>query len=275
VVGEFPVDEFPVGVVEAMNALSALGVPSIHTTREACRALTHAGQPTRHDLVALAQRLRRDGHSHGNEVTSDVSPRPKPVDDPSRRHHQLYRLTDASGSLLYVGISYSAIARMAQHKADKAWWSDVANIAITDLGEITRRKAEEMERDAIKRERPLHNIKHNDGAVAPAPLGPTRSRCSIVGWFALTRDDDPMFPSHQGQFVDDLGDGLLLVQWFSWLSGEPTNCSVVPIRDTTTWSLYTTEAAWHKAGNAAMRRRDRENGARHVGTNPGGGWGDL
>ena len=37
----------------------------------------------------------------------------------------LYRLYDDDGELLYVGITDSPGTRMAQHKAQKAWWGDV------------------------------------------------------------------------------------------------------------------------------------------------------
>lgn len=74
---------------------------------------------------------------------------------------QLYRLYDDNDTLLYVGISYSAIKRFADHKDDKLWAKDVARIAIEHLGEITRPAAESIERDAIRSERPKHNKVHN------------------------------------------------------------------------------------------------------------------
>jgi predicted GIY-YIG superfamily endonuclease len=178
---------------------------------------------------------------------------------PDARHHQLYRLTDAKGVLLYVGISYSAIARLAQHKDGKAWWPDVAAVGITDLGEITRQEAEAMEREVIRAERPLHNVTHN-GKTTSRPTATTRGDDGIVGYFLLAPDDDPLFPTHQGQIVGDIGGGVLLVQWFSWGWGEPTNLSLVPVTHLTAtkWRLYRTEEAFHEAGESDMKRRDRE-----------------
>lgn len=70
---------------------------------------------------------------------------------------QLYRLYDADGRLLYIGISYSAIARFAQHKDRQPWIGDVCRIEI-ETHDISRTEIEQMEADAIRSENPLHNI---------------------------------------------------------------------------------------------------------------------
>lgn len=74
----------------------------------------------------------------------------------------LYRFYDAEGTLLYVGISKSAIARMAQHADDKSWWHDVARMEVERIAGH-RRTAEQAERHAIATEKPKHNIVHNNG----------------------------------------------------------------------------------------------------------------
>ena len=74
----------------------------------------------------------------------------------------LYRYFDAEGRLLYVGISFSAIARASQHRSGKGWWVQVANMTVEHLS--TREEATEAERVAILTERPIHNIA---GRVAP------------------------------------------------------------------------------------------------------------
>lgn len=71
----------------------------------------------------------------------------------------LYRFFEDGGILLYVGISESAIQRMAQHSADKAWWSEVATVSIEHYS--TRPDAMAAEKSAIQSERPLYNIVHN------------------------------------------------------------------------------------------------------------------
>jgi predicted GIY-YIG superfamily endonuclease len=176
---------------------------------------------------------------------------------PDARHHQLYRLTDANGVLLYVGISYSAIARLAQHKDGKAWWPDVAAVGITDLGEVTRQEAEAVEREVIRAERPLHNVTHNGKTSkvrSPKPAAPG----GIVGRFVITPEEDPNYAGHQGEITDDLGDGVVVVQWFSWFSGDPTNSAVVSVAAMSGWRLYRSHEAFLEAGEEVIRGKKRE-----------------
>jgi hypothetical protein len=77
----------------------------------------------------------------------------------------LYRYFDAEGRLLYVGISFSAIARAAQHRKSKGWWRDVANMTIEHLP--TRAAALDAERNAIIGEKPAHNIVWSSRPVPP------------------------------------------------------------------------------------------------------------
>lgn len=76
------------------------------------------------------------------------------------RPQQLYRLFDADGELLYIGISYSAIARYAQHKATKPWIGDVCTVTI-ETHDVSRAEIEAIERQAIIDERPKHNVVHS------------------------------------------------------------------------------------------------------------------
>jgi hypothetical protein len=79
---------------------------------------------------------------------------------------QLYRLFDADGDLLYVGISYSAIARYAQHKAEKPWIGDVCTITI-ETHDVSRSEIEFVEAEVIRSEKPRYNVVHARGAVQP------------------------------------------------------------------------------------------------------------
>jgi len=72
------------------------------------------------------------------------------------KDQQLYRLYDADGTLLYIGISYSAIARYAQHKATQPWIGDVCRIEI-ETHDVSRAEILEIERRAIADEQPKHN----------------------------------------------------------------------------------------------------------------------
>lgn len=69
---------------------------------------------------------------------------------------QLYRHFDSEGRLLYVGISLSAITRLAQHRSASHWSRAIASVRIECFD--TRREALAAEAKAILEERPLHNI---------------------------------------------------------------------------------------------------------------------
>jgi predicted GIY-YIG superfamily endonuclease len=76
--------------------------------------------------------------------------------------HALYRFYDATGQLLYVGITNDPGRRFGQHADSKPWWHAVANIKI----EVHPSRADVLsaEREAIVNERPLHNVIHNADA---------------------------------------------------------------------------------------------------------------
>ena len=79
----------------------------------------------------------------------------------------LYRLYDATGALLYVGITTSLKVRMAQHAADKSWWPEVTRKTVTWCDD--RAEAAKAELVAIRAERPLHNISPAAPPLAPDP----------------------------------------------------------------------------------------------------------
>jgi predicted GIY-YIG superfamily endonuclease len=70
----------------------------------------------------------------------------------------LYRFYDSTGRLLYVGITSNPVARFRQHRQDKVWWSDVADIKMQHFG--SRTDLEMAEKIAIRDERPLWNVMH-------------------------------------------------------------------------------------------------------------------
>lgn len=72
---------------------------------------------------------------------------------------QLYRLWGADDELLYIGISYSAVARMSGHRADKPWWTEVVKITVETV-RCTREGILAIERDAILSEQPKYNVVH-------------------------------------------------------------------------------------------------------------------
>jgi hypothetical protein len=69
----------------------------------------------------------------------------------------LYRHFDSTGSLLYVGISLSAITRLQQHKKSR-WFKDICKTTIESFD--TREQAKNAERNAITTENPRFNIQN-------------------------------------------------------------------------------------------------------------------
>lgn len=86
----------------------------------------------------------------------------------------LYRHFDADGVLLYVGISLSAVARLAQHRDNAHWYRAIARVDIEWLP--TREDAIFAERRAIFRERPLHNLAVPKIDVDNSPIARWRAR---------------------------------------------------------------------------------------------------
>lgn len=80
----------------------------------------------------------------------------------------LYRLFDASGALLYVGITGNPQKRFGEHAATKEWWPAVAERRIEWLA--TRVDAAASEKKAIERELPSWNIRHAPW-IPPAGAG--------------------------------------------------------------------------------------------------------
>lgn len=76
-------------------------------------------------------------------------------------NHVMYRLYSEDGELLYIGITSDIVARMAGHRADKYWWTEVCTKRFEYLE--SRAELEAAERLAIIREKPLYNLTHNRG----------------------------------------------------------------------------------------------------------------
>lgn len=76
-------------------------------------------------------------------------------------HHLLYRLYDAAGRLLYIGITWNPKERWKRHRKERPWWGDVRVAAVEC--HATEYEALTEELAAIKADRPIHNRR---GAVA-------------------------------------------------------------------------------------------------------------
>ncbi|MBP2581890.1 hypothetical protein J3A78_002368 [Streptomyces sp. PvR006] len=72
----------------------------------------------------------------------------------------LYRLFDADGALLYVGIANNPRTRWSSHAGEKRWWGDVSRKTLEWFA--TREEAESAEVAAIVGERPRYNVTHSE-----------------------------------------------------------------------------------------------------------------
>lgn len=68
---------------------------------------------------------------------------------------ELYRHFDSKGRLLYVGISLSAIARLAAHRKSANWFNSIAWIEVEKF--VSRHDALIAETHAIRTENPIWN----------------------------------------------------------------------------------------------------------------------
>ncbi|MER5461640.1 GIY-YIG nuclease family protein [Streptomyces sp. NPDC002668] len=87
-----------------------------------------------------------------------------PEDPPQRT--AVYRMFDAKDRLLYIGISSAPTKRWVQHSVDKEWWNEAARFTL-DWRE-SRAEALHVEAEAIKGEKPIHNVVHNSANKAVA-----------------------------------------------------------------------------------------------------------
>ena len=81
---------------------------------------------------------------------------------------ELYRYFDKAGVLLYVGISFSTVARAAQHRGTSHWWHAVDKVTVQRFD--SRENALHAERKAIIDEKPLHNVVHNYDQPPPPEM---------------------------------------------------------------------------------------------------------
>lgn len=133
----------------------------------------------------------------------------------------LYRFFDENGELLYVGVTLDPSARWKQHRADKAWWHEVAGIKIAHFPD--RRSVLDAEREAIKAEKPRYNVVHNTGrpqvATQSAPVLDRLLPVQVGDWAALglTSGDCPV-----GEIIAT-DEQLVSIRLKNFASGHLTN----------------------------------------------------
>ena len=122
----------------------------------------------------------------------------------------LYRLRDANGALLYVGVTVDWPSRFKQHQRDKAWWPQVALTEIVPVGG-TRAQLEAIERAVIVAEQPIHNVMHNETVrrmTVPTPKVDTVERDPL---FWQEEDDGNVTYFYEGDRVHTFGMNGILV----------------------------------------------------------------
>lgn len=102
---------------------------------------------------------------------------------------ELYRHFDKRGRLLYVGISASAVQRLARHKITSEWFSAIAFVKIERFS--TRAAAQQAEAAAIPKERPRYDIVHNLTDPIELPLPARKPKLDARAMkIALRMEDD-------------------------------------------------------------------------------------
>lgn len=128
------------------------------------------------------------------------------------RQHTLYRMYDAGGVLLYVGITATVPARLQAHR-DQFWWRDVHTIRLEHFD--TREELEAAEVVAIRSENPLFNVKSR---TDPKPsLRKTPQRSLVI---------DPADWDDFGHVADEAGVGRAqvlraFIRWYLRVPGAP------------------------------------------------------
>ena len=72
--------------------------------------------------------------------------------------HDVYSCFDSDGVLLYVGMTSDLATRLTNHKYATSWWGQVARVTHTTVPD--RPTARELERDLIRSQAPLFNVRH-------------------------------------------------------------------------------------------------------------------
>lgn len=88
----------------------------------------------------------------------------------TNRPTDVYRLYNAFGELLYVGVAADAYHRMAAHRREKPWWSEVRRVRVERYA--NRAAALHVEATAIRDEEPWHNVVPNEARSNDWPRRP-------------------------------------------------------------------------------------------------------
>lgn len=117
----------------------------------------------------------------------------------SSKAHTLYRFFAKNGELLYVGRTVDARSRWRTHERTKQWFDDVSSVTRQVYESAELLAAAEVE--AIRSERPTHNVVHNGTPRPRKPVSPTPDDLLATRWWnvagqpnvveAIATCDDP------------------------------------------------------------------------------------
>lgn len=82
---------------------------------------------------------------------------------PNQQPCYVYRMFDANGALLYIGMSNDFAYRLWQHMSEKPWAHEIAKQTVTRYA--SRQEAEDAEAAAIAAEAPRYNKTYNKRPV--------------------------------------------------------------------------------------------------------------
>lgn len=156
----------------------------------------------------------------------------------SSTEHTLYRFFSAADELLYVGITCNPGKRMERHRDTKAWWSEIARMALER--HPNRAAVLAAERSAIEQEKPRYNIRlTGEPPAGPLPRSdePDAEEIRFEGlWFHSVVEGEIKW---QGHVLEQRGD-VLIVQLYSWLDGCPFERKAVLLGEILGWRFYPT-----------------------------------
>lgn len=115
----------------------------------------------------------------------------------------MYRHFNAAGKLLYVGISLSAVQRLAQHRHTAHWFDDIRRVEVEWF--ISREDALAAEASAIRTEAPVCNIAKPAASIKALPasgilhIGTGR----IDGWYSRHEETIHMLGFWRAVFPHD------------------------------------------------------------------------
>lgn len=121
----------------------------------------------------------------------------------------LYRLFDAEGALLYIGITVDFQTRMRYHRRQKPWWGEVARTETEPFR--SRSEALTAEWYAIVNECPKYNVEHADER--------SRSLNAVLAERGQTREEAVAEMREQGMTWKAVGEALGISRDAAYMTG--------------------------------------------------------